>query len=785
MENIDKIISELSLDEKISFCTGADMWNTKSLEKYGVGSVTMSDGPHGLRFQKNGNTTTGINDSSPATCFPTAVTSGASWDEDLMFEKGAAIGREALSEGVSVVLGPGCNIKRNAKCGRNFEYFSEDPYISGRLAAAFIKGLQSTGALACIKHFAANNQEHKRMNGDSIVDERALREIYLSAFEYAVKEAKPACVMASYNKINGVHATDNKKLLTDILRDEWGFDGAVITDWGAMNDAVEGFFAGCDLNMPGGGTYMQKEVFDAVKSGRLDEKYIDNSVRRILKLYEKSAAAKGKYKTDYDTHHDAALKTAEEGAVLLKNNGVLPLSLDDAALIGFKHEKTRHQGAGSSHINPVKLINIRDAIPDTPYFACCDEHGNVTEHALKKAAELAAGCKVAVVAAGLPESYESEAFDRQNLSLPDGMNKMVLAVAEANPNTVVVLLGGGVMELPWADKVAAILYMGLPGQAGGEAVRRLLTGEVNPSGKLTETWIKSDSDAVSGDTFGQKNVQYRESVYVGYRYYETANVPVAFPFGHGLSYTEFEYSDIKTDGNKVTAKIKNVGNYDGAEVVQLYTGAENSKIYRPAKELKGFKKVFLKQGEEKEVEFILDGRSFAIWHNGWAVPCGTYKIMLGSSVRDIRLTASVKIDGEDIKTPEHLRGTFYDKPAGKPTEEDFVLLYGELPDDKEPQKGEYTMDSTCLEMKDKSLVMKMQYALTRSLTSKVTGIKKDENDPAYKMMVSSAVDCPMRAIVIHGAGRLKEGFVRGLLDMANGRYFRGVKQMARKQKKKK
>ena len=780
MIDADKIIKELTTKEKISFCTGADMWSTKPLTKYGVGSVVMSDGPHGLRVQRGGTVTTGINDSAPATCFAAAVTSGASWDEELMFEKGAAIGREALSEGVSVVLGPGCNIKRNGRCGRNFEYYSEDPYISGRLAAALIKGLQSTGVCACLKHFAANNQEYKRMNGDSIVDERALREIYLSAFEYAVKEAKPACIMASYNKINGVHATDNKRLLTDILRGEWGFDGTVITDWGAMNNLIEGFFAGCDLNMPGGSTYMHDEVLKAVRDGRLDEKYIDNSVRRILELYEKSAAARREFTADYEDHHETALKTALQGAVLLKNNGVLPLCTDDIALIGYKHEKTRHQGAGSSHINPVKLINIRDAVPSAPYFPCCDEHGNVTEHALKKAAELAASCRTAVVAAGLPESFEAESFDRDNLKLPDGMNRMIETVADANPNTVVVLLGGGVMELPWADKVAAILYMGLPGQAGGEAVRRLLTGEANPSGKLTETWIYKNEDAVSNITFGQKNTEYRESIFVGYRYYETANIPVRYPFGYGLSYTEFEYSDIKTDGMTVTAKIKNVGNYDGAEVVQLYIGQQTPSFFRPKKELKGFKKVFLRKGEQKEVKFILDNRSFAVWNNGFVVPAGTYDIMLGASVQDIRLTASININGEDLKTPDELKGTFYDTLKGAPTAEEFRLIMPDIPNDKEPGKGEYTADSSCLEMKEHSLVMKIQYALTKRLTSKVTGVRRDENDPAYKMMVTSAVDCPMRSVVIHAAGRLKEGFVLGLLDMANGHYIKGIKKMVKK-----
>ena len=776
---IEEIISKLTLEEKISFCTGADMWRTKEIGKFGVKSVMTSDGPHGLRTQKSGGNLTNINESNPATCFPAAVTTGASWDTDLLFKIGEAIGIEASAEGVFVVLGPGVNIKRNPLCGRNFEYFSEDPYVSGKAASAFINGLQSTGVKACLKHFAANNQEYKRMNGDSLVDERALYEIYLSAFETAVKESHPGAIMASYNKINNVHSSENKRLLTDVLRGEWGFDGVVITDWNGMYDRTKSFAAGCDLNMPGGGAYGDKDAKNAVINGELDEKRINESVGRILRLAEDAEKAAHRAKPDHDSHHDLALRAAEEGAVLLKNNGILPLNEDDIVLIGYKCEKTRHQGAGSSHINPTKLINIRDAMPDIPYYSCCDKEGNVTEHSLKLAAEHAKKKKIAVVAAGLPESYESESFDRENIKLPDGMNKMVETVAEANPRTVVVLLGGGVMELPWADKVSEILYMVLPGQAGGEAVRKLLTGEVNPCGKLTESWPYSYNDVVCKDTFGIKNPEYRESVYVGYRYYDTANIPIRYPFGYGLSYTSFEYSSLSVNEDTVKAKIKNTGGCAGAEAVQLYIGQNNAAFFRPAKELKGFVRVFLLPGEEKEITFKLDKRSFAVWHDGWTVPDGTYGIMLGASSSDIRLRTELYIKGEDIKTPPELSGTFYETLKGCPSHEEWETLTGKaIKAEAERKKGEFDMDSSCLEMKPYSFVMKIQYALTKLLTAKITGTKKGET--AHKMMVTSALDSPMRAIVIHSAGKIKEKTVKGLLDMANGHFFRGLGKMMKK-----
>lgn len=464
---IQKIISKMSLEEKIAFCTGGDFWHTKGMPQYDVPAIMMSDGPHGLRCQKGDGDMIGVNKSMPATCFPAAVTAGAAWNRELYAAEGEAIGQEALAAGVPVVLGPGCNIKRNPLGGRNFEYISEDPYFAGEMAAAFIQGQQSTGAASSLKHFAANSQEYKRQNGDSQMDERTLREIYLAAFEIAVKEGHPGTVMCAYNRINGVHCSDSKKLLTDILRSEWGFDGTVVTDWDALNDRIRGFQAGCDLNMPGGSRFMERSAMEAAKNGILSEKDIDASVERILRLAEKAQEAKPS-PVDWDAHHALAQTIVEQGAVLLKNEGgILPLSSPDLVLIGHMAKEMRYQGSGSSHINPTRLVNLTDAMPDIPFVDCCDTQGNVTEEALREVAQAAKAHEIAVVVAGLPEIYESEAFDREHMGLPEGHNRMIEAVAAANPNTVVVLLGGSAMELPWADKVKAILYAGLPGQAGG------------------------------------------------------------------------------------------------------------------------------------------------------------------------------------------------------------------------------------------------------------------------------------------------------------------------------
>ena len=779
--DIQQIISTMTLEDKISLCTGGDFWHTKAMPQYGIPAIMMSDGPHGLRCQAAEADMIGINESLPATCFPTAVTAGATWNRKLYAAEGEAIGREGAAAGVSVVLGPGCNIKRNPLGGRNFEYISEDPYFAGKMAAAFIRGQQSAGVASSVKHFAVNSQEYKRQNGDSQLDERTFREIYLTPFEIAVKEGNPGTVMCSYNKINGIHASDSKALLTDILRNEWGFDGLVVTDWGALNDRIEGYKAGCDLNMPGGSKFMEKAALDAVHSGELDEAYIDATVERILRLVEKSQGIPAP-QIDWDTHHALALKVAEQGAVLLKNeDNILPLAESDMALIGYMAANLRYQGSGSSHINPTKLINISDALPCVPCCACGDKLGNVTEQELRDAVEAAKKQKIAVVVVGLPDSYESEAFDRDHMRLPEGHNKLVEAVAKANPNTVVVLLGGSAMELPWADQVKAILYMGLPGQAGGEAAANLLTGKANPCGKLTETWPLFYEDVISKDTFGKKNTEYREGIYVGYRYYDKAKKSVRYPFGHGLSYTTFAYSDLIVRDRKVSVQVKNTGAVSGAEVVQLYIAAPKGGFFRPVRELKGFERVELEPGESKTVEFTLDDRSFAIWSEGWKIPGGTYTVQIGASSRDIHLEQSIEIVGEEISLPVWQAGSWYETMSGYPSREEWEKLMGHpVPVISEPKKGQFTMDSTCMEMKEHSFVMKIQYMVTENIIAKGFGGKKDMSDPSYKMMITCATDCPMRSVVISSGGMMNDSLAQGMLHMANGHYIKGLAAMLKK-----
>ena len=779
--DIKKVISRMTREEKIAYCTGADFWHTKAMDQYGVPAIKMSDGPHGVRCQEDGADMLGINRSLPATCFPTAVTACSTWNRDLYGAEGEAIGKEGLFHGVSLILGPGCNIKRNPLGGRNFEYLSEDPYLAGKMAAAFIRGQQSTGASSCAKHFAVNSQEYKRQNGDSQVDERTLREIYLTPFEIAVKEGGADTVMCSYNKINGVHASDSRELLTDILRTEWGFDGMVVTDWGAMNDRIAAMEAGCDLNMPGGNKYMEKDLAEAVRSGRLDETYIDACVERILRLVDAKQNADTPA-VDFDAHHQLALKIARQGAVLLKNeDSLLPLSADDIALIGHMAGELRYQGSGSSHINPTRLVQLTDVLPHVPYFPCCDGKGAVTEESLAQAAVLAGQKKIAVVVAGLPDIYESEAFDREHMGLPEGHNRMIEAVAAANPNTVVVLLGGAAMELPWADKVKAILYMGLPGQAGGQAMADLLTGTANPSGKLTESWPISYDDVISKDTFAQKNTEYREGIYVGYRCYDKAGKAVRYPFGHGLSYTRFAYSELTVSGRTVTLNVTNAGTVSGAEVVQLYIAPPQNGPHRPEKELKGFARVELAPGERKTVSFELDDRTYAVWTGKWTVPAGTYGILVGSSSRDIRLQAEMAVEGEALTAPAWQQGSWYETLNGNPTRKEWEQLMGHpVPVVPEPTKGSFTMDSTCMEMKNGSLIMKIQYKVTENIVAKSFGGKKDLSDPAYRMMLTCATDCPMRSVVISSGGTMNDSLAKGLLHMANGRYIKGLAAMLKK-----
>ena len=738
-----------------------------------VPSLFMCDGPHGLRKQEDAADMLGVNESRKATCFPAEVTTAGSWDPDLLEEIGAAIGEEAKEQGVGLVLGPGANLKRNPLCGRNFEYFSEAPFLSGKLAAGFIRGAEAQGISTSLKHFAANSQEKSRFNSDSVLDERTMRELYLTAFEIAVKEGRPSTVMCAYPKLNGVHCSDNKRLLTDILRGEWGFDGMVITDWGAMNDRIEGFRAGCDLNMPGGSDYMEKDVLQAVKNGTLPVSCVDDSARRVLKLVFRAAETlREKAACDYDAHHALARRAATEGAVLLKNEGgILPLKQDaKIAVIGAMAKSIRYQGAGSSHINPTKMAQPLDFLPDVAYALGCDERGDTTDAMLAQARSTAKKAEIAVVFAGLPDHCESEGFDRDDLKMPAGHLRMIEAVASANTNTVVVLLCGGAVECPWADSVKAVLYMGLPGQAGGEAIADLLYGRISPSGRLAESWPFTYEDVPSSEIYGKTtDALYQEGVYVGYRYYDKSSTAVRWPFGYGLSYTEFAYSDLTMDGNTVSVAVKNTGAFAGAEVVQLYMHAPQDGLHRPLRELKGFQKVFLQPGETQTVTFTLSDRSFAVWQDGWKVPGGTYTVCVGG------LTASIEKQGEVLPIPAWQGGSWYERCIGKPNQADWEAMLGRHYEPPVLKKGSFTMDNTVMEMKDYSLIMRIMFKAVEATVSKGYGGKKDYENPNFKMHMASSAGAPIRSMMISGG--MKGGVLPGMLDMANGHFFRGIWKM--------
>lgn len=770
---IEKILNQMTLEDKIALCSGANFWQTKKYEKYGIPSLFMCDGPHGLRKQEDVADMLGVNKSRPATCFPAEVTTAGSWDPELLTEIGAAIGEEAKEQGVGLVLGPGANLKRNPLCGRNFEYFSEDPYLAGKLAAGFIRGAEAQGVGTSLKHFAANSQELSRFTSDSVMDGRTLRELYLTAFEIAVKEGKPSTVMCAYPKLNGTHCSDHKELLTDILRTEWGFDGMVVTDWGAMNDRIEGFRAGCDLNMPGGSDYMEKEVLQAVKDGTLPESCVDDSARRVLKLVFRAAETLSKKATcDYEAHHALAKRAAAEGAVLLKNeSGILPLQPGaKIAVIGAMAKELRYQGAGSSHINPTKLAQPLELLPGAVYAPGCDEKGGTTDALLQEVQNAARKAETVVVFAGLPAQCESEGFDRDNLKMPEGHRKMIETAAQANPNTVVVLLCGSVVECPWAEKVKAILYMGLPGQAGGEAIADLLYGRANPGGKLAESWPYRYEDVPSSGIYGKTtDALYQEGIYVGYRYYDKAGISVRWPFGYGLSYTEFDYSSLTVNGDTVSVVVKNTGSFAGAEVVQLYLAAPQDELHRPVRELKSFQKVHLQPGESETVRFTLIDRNFAVWQDGWKVPGGTYTVCIGG------LTAEIKKSGDDLSIPAWQKGSWYERCTGKPNQADWERMLGHSYTPPVLKKGSFTMDNTVVEMKDYSLVMKIMFKAVEATVAKGYGGKRDYDNPNFRMQMNASAGAPLRSMQISGG--MKGGVLPGMLEMANGHFLRGIWKM--------
>lgn len=652
--DIKKIIEVMTLEEKAGMCSGLDFWHLKGVKRLGVPSIRVSDGPHGLRKQDDKADHLGINDSITAVCFPVASATACSFDRDLMKEMGEVLGAECQAENVAILLGPAVNMKRSPLCGRNFEYMSEDPYLAGQLAASFIKGVQSKNVGTSIKHFAVNNQEYRRMTCSSEVDQRTLREIYLPAFEEAVKEANPWTVMCSYNRVNGIFASEHQELLTDILRDEWGFSGFVVSDWAAVNDRVAGLKAGLELEMPGNNGINDKDIIEAVKNNTLGISVLDTAVERILNIISKFTKNRREEKFDRQEDHNKARKIAAESIVLLKNDGILPLEKEQKgiAFIGEFATTPKYQGGGSSHVSPFKVTGALEAaqgFASVAYAKGYSSKEDIEEEELfKEAIETAKAASTAFIFAGLPDSFESEGYDRVHMRLPDCQNRLIEEICKVQENTIVILHNGSPVEMPWADKVKAIVEVYLGGEAIGEATADILFGDVNPSGKLAESFPYRLQDNPSYLNFpgNGKKVEYKEGIFIGYRYYDTKEMEVLFPFGHGLSYTQYEYGNLRLSKNSmkdsetliVSMDVTNTGELKGKEIVQLYVSDRTKAAERPTKELKNFVKVELKPNETKTVTMELSKRAFA-WYNeeisDWFCSTGEYEILIGRSSRDI------------------------------------------------------------------------------------------------------------------------------------------------------
>ncbi len=792
------LISQMTLKEKASLCSGKDFWHLKSIERLGLPEIMVCDGPHGLRKQNAENKKVGIGNSYPATCFPTAVTTACSWDRDLIYKMGQALAEECLQHGVSVLLGPGVNMKRSPLCGRNFEYFSEDPELAGEMGAAFIAGVQSKGIGTSLKHFAGNSQEMKRMTSNSIIDERALREIYLRAFEKAVKKSQPWTVMNAYNLLNGTYCSENDWLQNKVLRDEWGFKGAVVSDWGAVNDRVAGLNAGNDLEMPSSGGVNDAKIVEAVKCGVIDETTLDERVDKLIDIILKGAANKKPgYKFDVKAHNLLSRQIAEQSMVLLKNDGnILPLKRVEGeyvAVIGAFADNPRYQGAGSSIINPTMIDSGRRAFNNSPIsvkFADGydrsgkrkDEDAYITE-----ACNLAKNASKAVVFIGLTDDYESEGFDRSTMKLPDGHNRLVEAVSRVNDNVIVVLEGGSPVEMPWADDVKAILNAYLGGQSVAPAIVDVLTGKANPCGKLAETYPVCLKDTPTSFRYpdSKEDVQYRESIFIGYRYYDKVERNVRFPFGFGLSYTSFEYSDIKLkkknltkgEGAKVTFTIKNTGDVAGSEIAQVYVAKPESKTFRAPKELKGFVKIHLDPGEEKKVSVELDDRAFAFWNTAtedWCVESGEYKILVGASSRDIRLEAAAKMKSEDDETIVDLResaGVYFDGDPARAREDDFKVIYG----GEFKLAPEITSDSL-----NNSIERSKDKGLAKFIYNTVDLAMKPKGGVGSSMITNTIMQTPIRNYVSMSNGLFTEDMADGLLKVFEGKdVAKGVGKIAK------
>lgn len=799
------LIDRMTLKEKIRITSGRDNWRTDAMEHLGIPEITLSDGPHGLRHQEEDQDHLGINKSSSSTCFPPACLSAASFDEDLLREMGQAIGFEALCQNVQVVLGPGVNIKRNPLCGRNFEYFSEDPYLASRLGASWIRGLQSMGVGASLKHFALNNQENNRMKSNSIADPKAIRDIYLKAFEYAVKNSRPYTVMGSYNLADGVYVSEDRRLLKDILRDEFGFQGVIMTDWGAMNDKVASFKAGLDLEMPGSLGYFDEDVKNAVESKDLDEGLLDEAVDRILTLVFKTREDRTlkmkepgslyKESVDVDRHHELSRRIASESMVLLKNEDhLLPLDRDMGGrlvVIGALANEPRYQGAGSSHINPYKVTSLLDALDEKGIEHLYLEGYALNEQKdsdvlLSQVISLVREEDTVILALGLPETYESEGFDRDHMRLPENQNRLVEALSRQSRRIVVVIYGGSPVEMPWIKAISSLLNAYLPGQAGGEAVYDLLFGRVNPSGRLPETYPIKYEDHVSSEIYGRDNyqVEYREGIYVGYRYFDKAKKNVLFPFGFGLSYTDFSYRELiisaeNLDFQKETElnlsfKVKNTGKRSGKEVSQLYIRKKDHEGYLVEKSLKGFRKTALEPGEEAEVTFRLDEEDFLQYDamkNRNLIYEGEYEILIGSSSREIHLTKSVFMEGESHDQP--VLPDFYISLEGKPLKEDFEELLGRGIPGYTLEKP-FTLENTLYEMRE---VRQMKPVIRKilSMLKEASGVESEE-DNAYQVVYSMLMHTPIKRLSLVSPEKMPKYLGEVLVHVSNGEYLKAAKK---------
>ena len=781
------LISKMRLEEKAAFLSGKGEWETRDFSRLEIPSIFCSDGPHGIRKQAGAGDHLGLNPSLPATCFPTAATVANSWDEQLGEEIGIALGEEAGALEVNVVLGPGLNMKRSPLCGRHFEDFSEDPYLAGKMAAAYVKGIQSQGVYACPKHFAVNSQELRRMAMNSVLDERTLREIYLTGFEIAVKEGKAKSIMSSYNEVNGVYANENKHLLQDILRQEWGFDGIVITDWGGSNDHAAGVAAGSNLEMPAPGLDSARQILKAVEEKTLTIEELDVCVDDLLDaVLELKKNAEGKKHTFPETaHHELARRAAEESAVLLKNtDDILPLKPGSKiAVIGDFAVEPRYQGAGSSVVNPTYLETIEKVIGNYDLQVVGINRGykrtGEADEAMKKAAlDLAAAADIVIYCFGLDELSESEGLDRTHMRIPQNQIDLLQAIVQVNENVVGLLSAGASIEMPWHYCCKAILHGYLNGQAGAGAMLNIITGKVNPSGRLSETYPLRHEDTPAFRHFPstQRNAEYREGIYIGYRYYDTSKVRVQYPFGYGMSYTTFSYSDLKMDAGGATFTLTNTGKCDGAEVVQLYVGLPNAIVFRPEKELKGFKKVFLKAGESKEVRIEFDDKTFRYWNvktNAWEIEEGVYHIMVGASVADIRLESEMRVEGttniypyNPAKLPYYYTGIVQQISDAEFEE----LLERPIPSGK--WSGDLDLnDAICQMYYAKSGLARLIYSILTKLK------KKSEEKGKPDLNILFIYNMPFRGIAKMTGGMVSMEMAEGMVTVVNGHFFKGMKKI--------